>query len=86
MRSEKSLSTYIYLLYLVGITLFTDMSATYIDVSYMGYFKDLELFKLLFKLLGGSRAPQKLQKHFSWFLTLNLLGRNSRSMLFGWLT
>jgi len=33
----------IYLLYLVGITLFTDKSATAVDVVYPKYFRDLDL-------------------------------------------
>jgi len=33
----------IYLLYLVGITLFTDKSANYVDVVYMRYFRDLDI-------------------------------------------
>jgi len=33
----------IYLLYLVGITLFTDKSATTVDVVYLKYFRDLDL-------------------------------------------
>jgi hypothetical protein len=33
----------IYLFYLVDITLFTDKSAYYVDVSYLKYFRDLEL-------------------------------------------
>jgi len=33
----------IYLLYLVGITLFTDKSQTVVDVVYLGYFRDLDV-------------------------------------------
>ena len=33
----------IYLLYLVGITLFTDKSATAVDVVYLRYFRDLDI-------------------------------------------
>ena len=33
----------VYLLYLVRITLFTDKSATIVDVDYLRYFRDLEL-------------------------------------------
>jgi hypothetical protein len=33
----------IYLLYLVGITLFTDKSSHYVDVVYLRYFRDLEV-------------------------------------------
>jgi len=33
----------IYLLYLVGITLFIDKSATAVDVVYLKYFRDLDL-------------------------------------------
>jgi len=33
----------IYLMYLVGITLFTDKSATYVDVVYLRYFRDPEV-------------------------------------------
>jgi hypothetical protein len=33
----------IYLLYLVGITLFTDKSATDVDVGYLRYFRDLDV-------------------------------------------
>jgi len=33
----------IYLLYLVGITLFIDKSAHHIDVVYVRYFRDLEV-------------------------------------------
>jgi len=33
----------IYLLYLVGITLFTDKRATYVDVVYLRYFRDLDV-------------------------------------------
>jgi len=33
----------IYLMYLVGITLFTDKSVTYVDVVYLRYFRDLEV-------------------------------------------
>jgi hypothetical protein len=29
-------------MYLVGITLFTDKCATYVDVAYLRYFRDLE--------------------------------------------
>jgi len=34
---------HIYLMYLVGITLFTDQSATYVDVVYLRHFRDLEV-------------------------------------------
>ncbi|XP_039685385.1 protein MAIN-LIKE 1-like [Medicago truncatula] len=33
----------IYLMYLVGITLFTDKSTTYVDVVYLRYFRELEV-------------------------------------------
>lgn len=33
----------IYLMYLVGITLFTDKSVTYVNVVYLRYFRDLEV-------------------------------------------
>jgi len=33
----------IYLLYLVGITLFTNKSTTVVDVVYLRYFRDLDL-------------------------------------------
>jgi len=33
----------IYLLYLVGITLFTNKSATVVDVVYLRYFRDLDI-------------------------------------------
>jgi hypothetical protein len=33
----------IYLLYLVGITLFIDKRTYYVDVAYLKYFRDLEL-------------------------------------------
>jgi hypothetical protein len=33
----------IYLLYLVGVTIFTNKSANYVDEPYLKYFKDLEL-------------------------------------------
>jgi len=33
----------IYLLYLVGITLFIDKSATVVDVVYLRYFRDLDI-------------------------------------------
>jgi hypothetical protein len=34
---------HIYLMYLVGITLFTDKSATFVDAVYLRYFRDLEV-------------------------------------------
>jgi len=34
---------HIYLFYLVGITLFTDKRATYVDVAYLRYSRDLEV-------------------------------------------
>ncbi len=33
----------IFLLYLVDITFFTDKSATYVDVAYLRYFRDLDI-------------------------------------------
>jgi len=34
---------HIYLMYLVGITLFIDKSVNYVDVVYLRYFRDLEV-------------------------------------------
>jgi hypothetical protein len=33
----------IYLMYLVGMTLFTDKSVHYVDVVYLRYFRDMEV-------------------------------------------
>jgi len=41
-RKLREQAPHIYLLYLVGITLFTDKSAYYVDVAYMKYFRDLK--------------------------------------------
>jgi len=42
-RRLRDQAVCIYLLYLVGITLFTDKSATTVDVVYLRYFRDLDL-------------------------------------------
>ena len=42
-RRLRDQAVSIYLLYLVGITLFTDKSATGVDVVYLKYFRDLDL-------------------------------------------
>jgi len=43
MQEKRKRSLRIYLLYLMGIMLFTDKSATYVDVTYLRYFRDLKL-------------------------------------------
>jgi len=42
-RRLRDQAVRIYLLYLVGITLFTDKSATVVDVVYLKYFRDLDI-------------------------------------------
>lgn len=42
-QQKRGQSLCIYFLYLVGITLFTNKSATYMDVTYLKYFRDLDL-------------------------------------------
>jgi len=68
----------IFLLYLVDITFFTDKSATYVDVVYLKYFRDMEVVS------GYSWGPGALShlyrelnrvsnwniKHLSGYLTL----------------
>jgi len=69
---------HIYLLYLVGITFFTDKSAYYVDVSYLKYFRDVSLVagyawgaaalsNLYMKL---SNASHYNMKHMSGYLSL----------------
>jgi len=41
MKRDQTLR--IYLLYFVGVTLFTNKSANYMNVTYLKYFRDLEL-------------------------------------------
>lgn len=48
---------WIYMLYLVGITLFTDKSATYVDVTSLNYLFDLELVT---NFLWESGCPSSL--------------------------
>jgi hypothetical protein len=43
MKEKPDQTFHIYLLYLAGIMMFTDKSVTYVDVSYLLYFRDLEL-------------------------------------------
>jgi hypothetical protein len=43
MELNRQYTFQIYLLYLVGIMLFTEKSATYIDMAYIEYFHDLEM-------------------------------------------
>lgn len=43
MQQNRDLVVQTYLLYLVDITLFTNNSATYVDVAYLKYVCDLEL-------------------------------------------
>nr|ABN08234.1 hypothetical protein MtrDRAFT_AC155886g12v2 [Medicago truncatula] len=42
MQEKRKQSFRIYLLYLMGIMLFTDKSATYVDVTYLRYFRDFK--------------------------------------------
>jgi hypothetical protein len=42
MQEKRDQAFRIYLFYLVGVTLYTDKSATYVDVTYMKYLCDLE--------------------------------------------
>jgi hypothetical protein len=42
-RTMRDQAVRIYLLYLVGITLFPDKSATDVDVVYLRYFRDLDV-------------------------------------------
>jgi len=69
---------YIYLLYLVGITLFTDKNAYHVDVAYLKYFRNLELvvgyawgadaLAHLYKELNN--VSHYNIKHFSGYLSL----------------
>jgi len=64
----------IYLFYLVGITLFTDKSARYVDVAYLEYFRDLELVSdYAWGLLALSHRYMKLN-NASHYNTKHLLG------------
>jgi len=67
-----------YLLYLVGIILFADKSAYYVDVAYLKYFRDLELVVgYAWEVVAISHLYRELNnashyktKHMSWYLSL----------------
>jgi len=67
-----------YLLYLAGITVFTDESAYYVDVAYLKYFRDLEVVvdyswgvvALSYLYREVNNASHYNTKHLSRYLTL----------------
>jgi hypothetical protein len=67
----------IYLMYLVGITLFTDKSTTYVDVVYLRYFRDLEV-------VAGFSLGVAVLSHL--YRELNHAAHWSCSQLSGYLT
>jgi len=68
---------HIYLLYLVGITLFTDKSATVVDVVYLRYFRDLDV------VAGYSWGAATLAHLYR---ELNMAARWNCSQVLGYLT
>ncbi|RHN46794.1 putative protein-serine/threonine phosphatase [Medicago truncatula] len=67
----------IYLMYLIGITLFTDKSATYVDVVHLRYFRDLEV------VAGFSWGAARL---YDFYMELNHAAHWSCSQLSGYFT
>ena len=78
-RRVREQALHIYFLNLVGITLFTDNSAHYVDVAYLKYFRDLD--QLVVGYAWGAAALAHLYmelnnvshyniKHLSGYLSL----------------